>query len=137
MADKFPWLAAEGGTYSTTGPSVDLDGTATNLGASYPTRTFAAAAADTDVDFDDGDTCQVLIVKDSSNWAAYSGAAWNDLATDTITLGSATKQASEGTLSNSDAVEVYAQPPFSRYLPDPSGKSDGFMTQVSSGEWTT
>lgn len=107
MADTFPYFAAETGTYSTTGPTVSLSGSAPSLGT-YPVRTFAAAAADTTVAFDSGNTCTVVIVKDASNYKRYTGAVWTDASPDTIGLSAAVLEGSAGTLGNSDAVTVYA-----------------------------
>lgn len=134
MSDKFPYGAAETGTKTASG--VDLSGTAVDLGANYPTRPFAAAAADTNVDFDSTDTCQVAIVKDADNWLIYKRAVWTDAATDTIGTGTATLLAQEGTIANSDSVSVYAQDPEDRKLPDAEGAAQGSLTQVNaSGEW--
>lgn len=113
MSDKFPSFAAEVGTYVTGGspdPKVTLSDTAANL-LTYPSRTFAEAAGDSDTDFDDGDTFQLVVVKDKDNWACYKRAAWNDDTTDYIDLSVATLIADKGTISNSDAVTVYAQYP--------------------------
>jgi hypothetical protein len=110
MADKFPYFAAETGTYSTTGPSVNLSGTAASLGT-YPVRTFAAAAADTSIDFDSTHTCSVVIVKDATNYKRYTGAVWTDATPDTIGLATATLEGSAGTISNSDVVTVYGTLP--------------------------
>lgn len=116
MADKFPWLAAESGYYRTGAPNphIDLDGIAVNFGSSYPSRTFAEAAADSGVDFDNGDTCQVLIVDTTSNatWAIYQAATWTDLTTDIIDLSAAILLASEGTLSAGTSVNVWANFPY-------------------------
>ena len=58
MADKLPFLASEGGTWKTTSPNphVDLNGSVVAFGT-QPVQTFAAAAADTELDFDSGHTC--------------------------------------------------------------------------------
>lgn len=117
MANKLPWLATESGcTYVTGGspdPKVNLSGTATTIG-SYPTRTFAEAATDSNTDFADGDLCWVLIVDeaDADTWELYSDAVWNDDTTDYVDLSSADKvgQGPNGALSNSDTVTVYAEP---------------------------
>lgn len=120
MADKFPWIAYESGTYTTGGspdPKVDLSGTVADLGASYPARTFAQAAGDASTTFDDGDVCQVIVAKDKDTWAIYQGATWNDAGTDYIDLNAGTLVASEGSLSNTDSVTVYAQYPEHSGLP--------------------
>lgn len=110
MSDALPYFAAETGTYSTTGPSVNLSGTAASLGA-YPSRTFAAADADSTTTFASGNTCTVVIVKDASNYKRYTGAVWTDASPDTISLASATLAGSAGTISNNDSVAVYASLP--------------------------
>lgn len=110
MSDALPFFAAETGTYSTTWPSVNLSGTAASLG-NYPSRTFASADADATTTFASGNTCTVVIVKDASNYRRYSGATWTDASPDTISLSSATLEGSAGTLSDSDAVTVYASLP--------------------------
>lgn len=110
MADTLPYFAAETGTYSTTGPSVNLSGTAASLGT-YPSRTFAAADADTTTTFASGNTCTIVIVKDASNYKRYRGAVWTDASPDTISLSSATLEGSAGTISNGDSVTVYASLP--------------------------
>lgn len=140
MSDKFPWMAAEVGTYSTSAPDphIDLSGSAVNFGTTFPSRTFAAAAADTDVDFDDTDTCMVIVVdlNDKTTWAVYSGVPWNDAATDTLDLSSGTLLASNNTFSNSDSVNVWALAPLGRYLPDGEGEDEGDLVHVNaSGEW--
>lgn len=110
MSDALPYFAAETGTYSSTGPAVNLSGTAASLGV-YPSRTFAAADADTTTTFASGNTCTVVIVKNSSNYKRYTGAVWTDSSPDTISLASATLEGSDGTISDSDAVTVYASLP--------------------------
>lgn len=110
MSDKFPYFAGETGTYSTTGPAVALSGTAANLGT-YPVMTFAEAAADATQDFDDTNTCTVTIWKDATNFARYTGAAWNDASPDNISLATATKVGGKGTLSDSDSVTVVGSLP--------------------------
>lgn len=110
MADALPFFAAETGTYSSTGPSVTLSGIAAALGA-YPSRTFAAADADATTTFASGNTCTVVIVKDANNYKRYSGAVWTDASPDTISLALATLEGSAGTISNGDAVTVYASLP--------------------------
>lgn len=117
MADKLPWLATESGcTYVTGGspdPKVNLSGTATTL-STYPTRTFAEAATDSNTDFADTNTCSVLIVDeaDADTWELWENAVWNDDTTDYLDLSSASKigQGPSGALSNSDTVTVYAEP---------------------------
>jgi hypothetical protein len=142
MSDKFPWMAAETGTYSTSAPDphIDLDGTEINFGTVFPSRTFAAAAADSDVDFDDGDTCQITVVEisDKGVWAVYEGVPWADATPDTLDLSSGTKLAGEGVLTDSVAVNVWASPPKGRFMPDAEGKATGTTAQVnSSGAWVT
>ena len=139
--DKLPVQAAEIGTYSTSAPDphIDLSGSAVDFGTVMPTRTFADAAGDTSVDFNTGDTCQVMIVYISNKniWAVYSGVTWTDAATDTLDLSTATLEASEGTLLNSYSVNCWALPPFGRYMPDTEGASQGDPAQVNaSGNWT-
>lgn len=118
MSDALPYFASETGTYSSTGPSVSLSGTAASLG-SYPSRTFAAADADTTTTFASGSTCTVVVAKDASNYKRYTGAVWTDASPDTISLASATLEGSSGTISNNDSVTVYAS------LPNISAASGG------------
>jgi hypothetical protein len=106
VSDTLPFFAAETGTYSSTGPVVSLSGSAPSLGT-YPVRTFAAAAADTTIAFDSGNTCTVVIAKDASNYKRYTGAVWTDASPDTIGLSTATLEGSAGTISDSDALTVY------------------------------
>lgn len=110
MSDKFPYFAAETGAYSTTGPSVSLSGTAASIG-DYPARTLAESNADTTVSFASGDTCTVVIVKDSNNYKRYTDAIWTDASPDTIGLSSAVLEGSAGTIGNGDTVTVYASLP--------------------------
>jgi hypothetical protein len=110
MADALPFFAAETGTYSTTGPTVALSGTAASLGA-YPARTFAAADADTTTTFASTNTCTVVIVKDATNYKRYTGAVWTGAGTNTVSLAAATLEGSTGTLNNGDAVTVFASLP--------------------------
>lgn len=110
MADALPFFAAETGTYSSTGPSVSLSGTAASLGT-YPSRTFAAADADASTAFTSGNTCTVVVAKDASNYKRYAGAVWTDASPDTISLAAATLEGSAGTISNGDSVTVYASLP--------------------------
>ena len=111
--DKFPHLAAEGGTYVTGGspdPKVTLSGVEASL-LSLAVRTFAAAAGDSNTDFDDTDSCQIAVVTDKDNWLVMSRAVWNDDTTDYFDLSGATTLAAKGTVSNSDTVTVWAQFP--------------------------
>lgn len=112
MADKFPFFAGETGTYKTTAPDphVELSGTVLNLGT-LPVHTFAAAAADTTLDFASTDTCTVTIWKDASNWARYEGAVWTDGSPDTLDLSAATLMGAAGTLAGDDAVSAVASLP--------------------------
>lgn len=110
VADALPYFAAETGTYSTTGPAVSLSGTAASIGG-YPTRTFAAADADATTTFASTNTCTVTVVKDASNYKRYTGAIWTSGSPCTIGLSTATLEGSAGTLSNSDAVTVFAALP--------------------------
>lgn len=113
MSDKLPFFAAEANcTYSTSSPNphVNLSGTAASFGT-YPVCTFAAAAADTAIDFDSGHTCTVTIWKDASNYKRYSGAVWTDASPDTIDLSAATLEASLGSIANNDSVTVAASDP--------------------------
>lgn len=134
MVDKLPYFAAETGTYSTSAPNphIDLDGTAVDFGAKIPTRTFASAASDSNVDFSSSDTCQVTISQqtDNSNFAEYSGVVWTDASPDTLDLSSATLEASGGTLSNSDNVHVWAVMPEKIVIA-------GFMEQSSQSPTTS
>ena len=102
MSIDYPMLAAETGTYNTGSPdTVDLDGTA----VSSTFRTFAQAAADTGNQFADGSTCVVRIVKDDSNWVEAI-VTWTDATPDTLSV--VEIRQSEGTVSDTDSVDVYA-----------------------------
>jgi len=139
MSDKLPIGASETGTYRASGPRVDLSGTAINFGTVFPSRTFAGAAGDSSVDFDTTDTCQVWVIKISDNavWAIYSGVPWTDASPDTLDLSSGDLEASEGTLSDADSVNVWAMVPFGRHMPDAEGVDQGTPPQVdAAGEWT-
>jgi len=140
-SDKFPYFAAETGTYYTSAPNphINLSGVAVNLGDLFAARTFAAAAADANVDFDNGDTCQVYIVEDGdpSNALIYAEAVWNDASPDNFDLSAATLKAAVGTISDGTAVVVIAQQPEGRALPDAEGAAQGSLAQVdASGDWT-
>lgn len=141
MSDKFPWGAAEVGSWKETAPNphVNLNGNAVNFGTGFPSRTFTAAAADTDVDFDSGDTCQVMIIDatNKANWVVYAGAAWVDAATDYLDLSSAMRQAHGGSIAVDALVNVWVIPPIGRFLPDAEGHFQGDLAQIgASGEWT-
>jgi hypothetical protein len=109
MADKFPFFAAESGTWRTTSPDphIDLSGTALTLGT-YPAQTFKAAADDATLDFATTNTCTITAWKDASNWKRYEGAVWTDAATDTLDLSAATLMGAAGSIANGDAVSVVA-----------------------------
>lgn len=141
-SDKFPYFAAEAGIYRTTvpNPHVDLSGEALQLGSLFASRTFAATAADTGVDFDDGDSCQVYIVEEANNAnaAIYAGAIWNAGTPDIIDLSTATLKAAIGTLVTGVGVIVLVQQPEGRALPDAEGLTVGTMVQADgSGDWVT
>lgn len=104
MADKLPYFAAESGTYSTTGPSITLSGTALTLGT-YPTQTFAAAAADSTLDFDSSNTCAVTVWVDATHWARYTRVGYT---AGVLSLATATLQGSAGTISDGATVSVAA-----------------------------
>lgn len=106
MADTLPFFVAESGTYSATGPSVTLSGTAAGL-SDYPARTFVAAAADTSISFDSGNKCTVVIVKSASNYKRYTGATWTSGSPSSINLSTATLEGSSGTIADGDAVTVF------------------------------
>lgn len=106
MADTLPFFVAESGTYSSTGPSVVLSGTAAGL-SDYPARTFVAAAADTSIVFDSGNKCTVVIVKSASNYKRYTGATWTTGSPASINLSTATLEGSSGTITDGDAVTVF------------------------------
>lgn len=140
MSDKFPVLSAESGVYRTTTPNphVDLDGLVVSLGAAWPSRTFAATAADANCDFDNGDTCAILIIDSNnpSNALYYTKAVWNDAATDYFDLSSATLEGRMGTIANGTAVSVIAQWPSGRMLPDAESATQGDVPQVdANGNW--
>jgi len=97
MSHSFPDLVGQAGAYSTTGPKVDLSG-----GAKDDHRTFAAAV--TAGDLADTDTVYVIIKKDATNLLVWE-ATFNDAATDNVTR--VTELAAIGTISNTDAVDVY------------------------------
>jgi hypothetical protein len=112
MADKLPFFAAESGTWKTTSPNphIDLSGTALTFGT-YPTQTFAAAAADATLDFATTNTCTIVAWVDASNWRRYEGAVWTDAAPDTLGLSAATLMGAAGTISADAAVSVVASLP--------------------------
>ena len=141
MSDKMPMVAAETGTYLTSAPSphVNLSGTAVNLGTIMPSRTFTQAAADASLDFDSGDTCQVMVVNqaDNSVFAVYENTTWTAGSPDMLDFSGASLVSSEGTLTNSDAVNCWAQVPYDRVMPDAEGVSQGRPPQADgSGDWT-
>lgn len=142
MADKFPWMAAEDGYYRTTAPNphVDLSATAIDFGSGYPSRTFAAAAADANLDFDTTETCTVIIIStsNSANWAIYEAVTWNDSATDYLDLSVGTQAAGGGTLSNGDPIRVWAIPPVDAYVPVPTSLVLGQSIEADgAGNWQT
>lgn len=112
MSDKFPFFAAESGTWKTTSPDphIDLSGTALTLGT-YPAQTFKAAADDATLDFASTNTCTIVVWKDATNWKRYEGAVWTDAATDTLDMSAATLMGAAGTISDDDSVSVVASLP--------------------------
>lgn len=132
MADALPFFAAETGTYSSTGPSVALSGTAAPLGG-YPTRTFASAAADASITFDSGSTCAVVVVKNSSNYKRYIGATWTSGTPAHIDLSTGTLEGTYGSIADSDTVTVFG----SYDTGDLTAKSLSLNQNISQTAWTT
>lgn len=112
MSEKRPLLAAETGTLSTASPNphIDLSGTAV-AATGIPFTTFKNAADDGSVDFNSGDLFTVIVIKDESNVAIYSGATWTDASPDIVDLSTATLKRSFGTIANNDSVSCYAGEP--------------------------
>lgn len=127
MSDAKPILAAEGGVYSSTGPSITLSGTIPDFGNVLFSRTFAVAAADANNDFIDGSTFTAYIVKttDKTVFAYYEGITWNAGAPDIVDLSTGTIRSvgSPTVLANGDPVYVIAQYPYTP--PASSGISRG------------
>lgn len=110
--DKYPWLAAEGGVIGAE-DTVTLSGANVSF-SPYPSRTFAAAAADVLTDFADGDAVTVLLSENPTNWQLYEHAVWNAVDGETpayLDLSGAVLASEAGTLSVGDIIAVIAVTP--------------------------
>ena len=137
MSDTKPILAAEGGVYSSTGPSITLAGTIPDFGNLLLSRTFAVAAADTNNDFADGTTFTAYIVKttDKTVFSYYEGITWNAGSPDTIDLSTGTLRSvgSPTTLADGDPVYVVAQYPYTVGVGSGISESDATALIIALG----
>lgn len=99
MTISYPDLTGQKGTKTAAG--YDLDGAAISGSGQITLRTFGEAL--TDGDLPDGNRVICTVYKDETNWETIL-ATFNNLATDT--LSDVTTLTSDGTISNTDSVDI-------------------------------
>lgn len=123
MADQDIYGCAETGTYTTTGPAVNLGGTVPWIFGDC--QVFGDALSDTQ-------TAMIRITDQVGNWAIYAAAEYSTGTPNTFDLSGATLRDSVGTLSNSAVVTVIGLAPEAPNLSALEGAQIGAFRNVVS-----